>query len=350
VLAGLLEHYQIKVTTVTSGKQALQKLERQQYDVVLMDHMMPEMDGVETLHRMRAMTGNYYKKVPVIAVSANAVAGSREMFLAEGFSDFVEKPIDLSNLERKLKKYLPAEKLLAPDEAEEKEIEEAVHHTVAPEETAQKIGDLDVEKGIAYCGGEKTYLEILKGHAQGGREAIEQIENLYQEENWKNYTISVHAVKSSMKTIGAMKLSNMARELEAAGKAGRISDIKEQHAAMAEEYRRVVGMLEDYFGMDKKQTNEEKQAALMECPVLSVEQMAEYADAFENAAFDFDGEKLKEILSGMMGMQYEGILLSEALEPICKKVEKTDYLSAAEALKKLASRRRQEGEDERKNI
>jgi signal transduction histidine kinase/CheY-like chemotaxis protein/HPt (histidine-containing phosphotransfer) domain-containing protein len=339
VIAGLLEQYQIKVTTVTSGKQALAEIERTTFDLVLMDHMMPEMDGVETLHRIRSMPGSYYKKVPVIAVSANAVAGSREMFLAEGFNDFVEKPIDLSNLERKLKKYLPAEKQLAPDVTVD--VQEA-EEEMKPEEIPV-IGDLSVETGIAYCGGEQTYLEILKGHATGGAESVAQIESLYQEENWKNYTISVHAVKSSMKTIGAMKLSEMAKELETAGKEGRISDIRDGHAAMVEEYRRVVAMLQTYFGMEQKQTEEEIQAKLEESPVLSEEQMEKYLADFEEAAFDFDGDKMAQILSEMQEMQYGGRLLREALEPIQRKVDKSDYLSAAEALKKMASRRRQEG-------
>ena len=100
VMEGILGKYKISVVTANSGKAALQVIEEKNFDLVLMDHMMPEMDGIETLHRIRNMAGNYYRNVPIIALTANTIAGAREMFLEEGFDDFVEKPIECSVLER----------------------------------------------------------------------------------------------------------------------------------------------------------------------------------------------------------------------------------------------------------
>ncbi|MBQ7954506.1 MAG: response regulator [Lachnospiraceae bacterium] len=118
VAMGLMKPYKMSVRTVDSGVETLRLLKSQQFDVIFMDHMMPEMDGVETVHHIREMEGEYYKKVPVVALTANAVSGAREMFLAEGFQDFLAKPIDTVALERILKRWLPKE-LMRHEEAKD---------------------------------------------------------------------------------------------------------------------------------------------------------------------------------------------------------------------------------------
>ena len=116
VVEGLLRPYRIKVFAAGSGKEALDKIESMDFDFVFMDHMMPEMDGVETLHRIRQKPGKYFQEVPVIALTANAIGGAREMFLAEGFADFVAKPIELSVLERVLRRHIPEQKIMKVEE------------------------------------------------------------------------------------------------------------------------------------------------------------------------------------------------------------------------------------------
>ena len=109
VAKGLLEPLQMQIDTAGDGKQALDKIQETTYDIVFMDHMMPVMDGVETVHRIRAMEGEYFKNVPVIALTANAVSGARELFFKEGFQDFVSKPIEMSHMEVVLRRWLPDE-------------------------------------------------------------------------------------------------------------------------------------------------------------------------------------------------------------------------------------------------
>ena len=111
VMEAILKKYQLKVSTAMSGKEALEKIDAKTYDLVFMDHMMPEMDGVETLHRIREKGGYYFEKLPVVSLTANAIAGAREMFLSEGFNDFLEKPVENSVLQRVLTRNLPEEKL-----------------------------------------------------------------------------------------------------------------------------------------------------------------------------------------------------------------------------------------------
>ena len=107
VVRGLLEPLRMKIDTAASGKEALEMISQNRYNIIFMDHMMPEMDGIETFHAIRKMYGEYYKTVPIVALTANAISGAREMFLKEGFQDYVAKPIEVSQLERVLKKYLP---------------------------------------------------------------------------------------------------------------------------------------------------------------------------------------------------------------------------------------------------
>lgn len=110
VATGLLKPYKMQLFTAESGYQAIEMMKKDTYDLILMDHMMPGMDGVEAAHKIRALPGDYYKNIPIVALTANAVNGAREMFLRESFQDFVSKPIEINTLERVLKKWLPKSK------------------------------------------------------------------------------------------------------------------------------------------------------------------------------------------------------------------------------------------------
>jgi CheY-like chemotaxis protein len=119
VAIGLMKPYQLKITTASSGMEAIQMLKKQRFDLIFMDHMMPEMDGIETVRRIREMEQEYYKTVPIVALTANAVSGAREMFLNEGFQDFLAKPIDIAMLERILKLWLPKDLIMHKEEKDD---------------------------------------------------------------------------------------------------------------------------------------------------------------------------------------------------------------------------------------
>ncbi|MEG1742312.1 MAG: response regulator, partial [Acetivibrio sp.] len=111
VAMGLMKIYDMQIFTAISGEESIHKLQQKDFDLVFMDHMMPGMDGVEAVDIIRKMDGEYYQKIPIIALTANAVNGVREMFIEHGFQDFVAKPIETSALERTLLKWLPKEKI-----------------------------------------------------------------------------------------------------------------------------------------------------------------------------------------------------------------------------------------------
>ena len=266
VARGVLGSYGIEVDTCLSGREALVRCDSTSYDIIFLDHMMPGFDGVQTLKKIRELQNGAYQDLPVIALTANTVSGAREMFRSEGFTEFVPKPIERTVLERVLRKVLPnrfiqyveeledtplgsgqavpeEERPEAPDEgsapAEHVEPVEAAGSAQAPPgEPAIPYGRLtqagiNVDLGLNYCGGDESFFrEMLRMfHAKGGDKKAEII-SLYEAENWTDYAIKVHALKSTSLTIGAEALSAQAKELELAGKRGDVEFILAHHAAL----------------------------------------------------------------------------------------------------------------------
>jgi signal transduction histidine kinase/CheY-like chemotaxis protein len=212
VAQGLLAPYRIKIDTALSGKDALRMIREKRYDVILLDHMMPEMDGIETAQAIRAMAARdpYYGMLPVIALTANAVAGTREMFIENGFTDYLSKPINLLELDGILDRWLPEEKKKKPIQLQEK-----------AEVPRLTITGIDTARGFALCGGDwKTYAEVLEIFCEDGENKIRELRQSLDEGNLKHYTILVHGIKSACFSIGAAELSEQAQQLEEAGKKG----------------------------------------------------------------------------------------------------------------------------------
>lgn len=332
VIQEFLANYQIKVTTASSGMEALEKIETADYDFVFMDHMMPEMDGVETLHRIRHKVGTYYQKVPVVALTANAVAGTREMLMAEGFDDFLEKPVERSILERVLKRNLPQDKIIEPD---------LMIKEIPAQESAKpglpEIEGLDVEKGILYCNGIEQYQKVLRGYCEDWKQAGMLAEQSFELQDWKNYTIAVHGLKSAMKSIGAMDISEEARKLEFAGKELRIDYIMEHHSSLMEKYRNLFLSLrsnqwiwpEGDMPVDELTATDEQ---IEDMEVLEEAVFNEKIAQMEEAMYNLEGERILEILTELQNYQYGGSSLKEVLAPVKKKVERSDYISAVETV------------------
>lgn len=340
VVEGLLKEYQIKVTYATSGQEALKTIEKMCFDFVFMDHMMPEMDGIETMHRIRDKVGHYYQKVPIIALTANAVPGNREMFLEEGFNDFVAKPLEMSVLERVLRRNLPEEKLVFQTNREQQPVTQQSEGSSDKEESLH-IGDLDVEQGLLYCGGRQAYLEILERCLEEGAKERELLDKLYEKQDWKNYTIRVHGLKSTMNSIGAIPLFEMAKKLEMAGKSKDIDYILKEHKDMIGEYIRVMEELAqcpllhpDLQGAGV-QTSPEVQSDFPDLPELKEDMFDRLLVELEDAMYALDGEQMLSVLSQMEEYQYCRTPLKDKLTPVRKKVEMSDYMSAVDLVSKI---------------
>ncbi len=242
VVKSLLKKTQLQIDTCLSGKECLDLIGKKRYDVILLDHMMPEMDGIETLKQAKEMEQNLCKDIPVIALTANAILGVYEMYIKEGFADYLSKPIDGKRLEIMLKKYISKEKIkeCTTEHRSECESEKAESERVENEEW------LDTELGIGYCSGSvEMYLEMLGIFIDTEREKIKELQNSLETEDWDNYTIYIHGLKSTSLTIGGRKLSELAAELEQAGKKIRCDEDKEEQIAFIKEnHKRVTEIFE----------------------------------------------------------------------------------------------------------
>ena len=236
VTEGLIEPLKMKTEAALSGKEAIRKIEETHFDLILMDHMMPEMDGVETTRIIRRMYPDY-EKVPIIALTANAVNGVREMFLAEGMNDFVAKPIELRVLVSKIKQWLPPEYIKKNNSSRvEKDTAEPAPEYESSSGTGE-LADLDTEEAMRLLGTEKLFLAVLAEYTRTIPEKAERVERLYRARKWADYSIEVHGLKNASRQIGAMELSSMCAELEKAGKTGNEETIMQLHDSMTERLR-----------------------------------------------------------------------------------------------------------------
>ena len=329
VVEGLLKTYGVKVSYALSGQEGIDMLASKAYDLILLDHMMPGMDGVETFHNIRKKTDAYYKEIPIIALTANAIAGAREMFIKEGFTDFIAKPVESSVLQRTLKRHLPAEKMEKMESMAVEKAPAAQKNVVVQEEF--EIGDLDISKGIMYCGSKENYLEILTSQRDSGKEIMEQTKNLFEKEDWKNYVIVVHGIKSAMMSIGAVKLSEMAKALEFAGKGEDYDFIRREHHSMIQEFERVMQIL---FGCKYLEAPQQDNVVINK-PELSEEEFAQKLIELENVTYEFDANKVFPILDELSKYAYRSKDLAKELKPVYKKVEMFDFMSAYEAVAKI---------------
>lgn len=196
------------------------------------------------------------------------------------------------------------------------------------------LGDLDVQNGIIYCGGKDRYINILQVCCDTAEDNERQIEASFEKENWKEYIIAVHGLKSSMKSIGAKELSDCAKSLEMAGREGDIKYIQENHRNMMQEYRRVMKMIQESPFVEK---SERKTCAVTgEDGTLLEEQLfIQRIENFETAVYSLDSNKMLEILNELQKYQYAGVMLANPLSVIVRKVEQQDYMSALEYMAKL---------------
>lgn len=336
VVEQLLNNYRIRVTTAGSGKEALSKIVTVDYDFVFMDHMMPEMDGVETLQNIRHMVGTYYQKVPIVALTANAAAGTREMLMKEGFTDFLEKPIERSSLERVLRRNLPEEKIVPVAEINSFMEDPAKENAQPAEEGELIIEDLDVEKGILYCNGREQYISILRGYCEEWNQSGALADQLFKNQDWKNYTITIHGMKSAMRSVGATKLSEQARLLEYAGKEGRTDYILQHHKDLMDAYHQLFDKLRENKIICPNQqetiTDKTQEDLPDTLPLISDDTLERIISQMEDIMYTLDGDRLLELITELEKYRYKGQALQKVLVPIRRKVEASDYVSAVEGI------------------
>lgn len=245
VAQGLLAPYQMTVHTASSGQEAIEMVTTYDYDVVFMDHMMPVMDGVEATHAIRAMGGKY-KDLTIIALTANAIAGAKEMFMSEGFDDFLAKPIETSKLKGIVKKWLASK---YSDLSEEQSLMNAAteHEQI---QIVQKADDLlDYEKGLGFLGGNpQLFLSILKTYYMDLRPKIETLDKTQKNGDIRLYGVTAHSIKSTSISLGVRDIPEISYALEKASKEGDKEYIFTHHGVLIEHLERLITEIERRFG------------------------------------------------------------------------------------------------------
>lgn len=247
VISELLKSTHMQIDLVESGKECLRNITLNKYNMIFLDHMMPEMDGIETLKNMKWVAENKNTDTPVIMLTANAIIGARDEYLNAGFDDYLAKPIKENELEQMVRKYLPDE--LITENNNKTEIFYGNKRTEHKETGSlmEKLDFLDVKVGVRFCAGsEAIYGETVKSYAVGRLRDL--IVKYYEQEDWKNYSINVHALKSTSLNIGAVELSELAKELERASKNGEVEVLKAQHENMLREYDELLAKLREAIG------------------------------------------------------------------------------------------------------
>lgn len=287
VAEGLLEPLNMQVDKALSGKIALDMIKDTHYDIIFMDHMMPELDGVETTKLIRSFYRDY-DNVPIIALTANAVSGARDMFVKSGMDDFLAKPIEVKLFTEMVRNWLPEEKIvLLTLEERERRLEEiklkkAEKQAEKQAEKKLQIGDLDVAYSMNLLGNEKLFWVVLKEYYKSIEKKAVIIENAYAKEDWSTYTIEVHALKSASKQVGAFGLSELAAKLEKAGHDGDIDTIRFYTGELLSKYRNYIPVMRPHFEEDEA-ANEQKPA--IEKAVLK-EQLEKILNAVEDLSMD----------------------------------------------------------------
>ena len=231
LMKALLKRTLMEVDTAASGKECLRLAGKKKYHIILMDHMMPGMDGVETLHKLRAEADNANKDTVVIALTANAVAGSREMYLEYGFDNYCSKPIQADKLDELLVNYLPAELIHIEHGSHAEDEKQKSPSQVKKDGSTQELLAIDRDLGLSYCMEiEELYLEVLAEFCNQMEVYLPQIDEYYRNEAWTDYARIAHAIKSNSKTIGATAFADLSFKHECAGKTEDIQFIKEGYA------------------------------------------------------------------------------------------------------------------------
>jgi signal transduction histidine kinase/CheY-like chemotaxis protein len=306
VAEGLMLPYKMQVDLRLSGIEAIEAVKANSYDLVFMDHMMPEMDGIETTKRIRESAGEnpYYANLPIIALTANAIFGTKEMFLSSGFNDFLSKPIDLVKLDTILAKWLPKEK-------QEKQEPNTVDAGTNNFETIEiKIAGVDVKKGVSMTGGTlKGYMRTLAVFHKDGLQKIDEIKKSLEAGDYPLYATYVHALKSALASIGASRLSENAKTLEFAGKKRNVTFIRSNNDQFLMNMEALLSNLECVLSSGK----DAEHKAFVDFELLRSElnMLKEALESLNSAAIDKSVDGLREFVQvNNVGSGIEDILQS----------------------------------------
>lgn len=345
VAEGIFREYEMQVKTVPSGLAALELCGKEDFDLIFLDHMMPEMDGVETLKRLRKLLADSERSAIIIAFTANAVSGAREMFFEEGFDEFVSKPIEMVELERILRNVLPKSAIRYADKEHERERKrdrqdnkqpEAMQEQPVSDQSKQEKTDLlekagiHTKTGLQYClDNTEFYEELLLKFASDADGKQEDIDRFFGQKDWENYGIMVHALKSTARMIGADDLSDQAKGLEDAAKSRDVEYIESHHENLLVKYKETAQLIRDIF------SEEEKSGEQKGYQEISGLEFRRRLKEIEDSLNTFEADKAKTLIEQLGGFLYCGNSVAGLLEATERDVDDFEMAAASEKVKIL---------------
>ncbi len=330
VIQGLLRKTEIQLDTASSGAEALIHTQDTKYDLILMDQRMPQMDGTETMNKIKVQEGGMNNNTPVICLTADAVSGARNKYLDQGFTDYLSKPVESKTLEATLKKYLPEDKVVIEQETEE---QETAAKTKSPlEEFYSHTTGLDYYEAIKNCATEEILEKTLQQFYNSINNNFNEIQNFYNgilnsinngedasEDDVKGYTIKVHALKSSARLVGASELSAQAMYLEDCGNAKDVTSIIDLTPTLLMDYKSYIEKLDPLYKKD-------------DAPEIPIDELHDAYEAIKEFASMFDSDSIDGIIAMLRGYK---IPESEAekFNQIATCADGADWAGLEEALK-----------------
>lgn len=329
VIQALLKQTLVQIDTAQDGTVCLEKCAAQRYDLILMDHLMPHMDGIEAFHALRADEKGLNYRTPVIVLTANAVVGMRQKYLDEGFNGFLSKPVQAQLLEETLRQYLPRQ-LMQLTEQTPSQDDDANRQLM--EQAMEQLGlnDISFEDALQYSSG--TTADVLANIRSYLREAPENAQHMrtfYQEQNWKDLKIYVHALKGTSRVIGAVYLAYLAERMEQAVGAEDVVYIRDHFETLLTEHRLLCEQLEQLLAVSEL-------AALLPAAAEVEEDLDAYRSQLEIflegvRQFEIDFEQLRAFCS----CYPKGLQLAKEREQLAQAVEDFDYEQIEQLLEQL---------------
>ena len=368
VIRGLLKKTGIQIDIALSGEECLSMCRNKRYDLIFMDHMMPELDGIETLHLLREESENPNVQTNVVVLTANAVTGSKEEYLKEGFCDYLTKPIEIKKLEDVLRVYLKA---FLQKEDTKSETEPEKRHEIAKKEDITVAGQrqtdgenstkdersgeektkvvwIDRKLGMSYCGNnDEMYHEMLGAYCEQGEKYLQLLTEYHDQRDWKNYGVKVHAVKSTSLTIGAKEFSEQAKEQEMQAKEGKEEQLLKQWEEFLANYQSVLAEVKALYLSTGEQKQEEKTEVIQEETKEETQEEAVKAEWVSEKDFEqecrlllekiqtYETKEALEMIARMQGWKIKGADTKSAMEvlkQVQKAVDEFDYDSAEAGL------------------
>ena len=295
VAQGLLKQTRLQVDVAASGEECLELLKRKTYHLICLDHMMPVMDGVQTLHAIRGLENNPSKDTPVIALTANAVAGAREFYLQEGFQDYLTKPIDADKFENMLVEYLPDNVVyLTQGQSMDREYEKQdAELALDIRESQLYIIGFNIRNGLKYMGGDKAlYSKVLHDFHMILQEKEEALRNFLKKGDMPGYAIIVHSLKGNARNLGADGLADEAFELEKMSKAGRLEDVEVRSPILFNMMKNMKNGLKAYLDSEEKKEEAINLPAKEESRAVTEDEWKKALRELADRLDDFDGDSV----------------------------------------------------------